>query len=356
MTQLLKWIGILATMVIVIIVPLYTWTEPTQQEKLLDEYYTDAVLASTELYAINCAVCHGAAGEGIGDTPTLNSDAVRMMSETDLSRVISRGRSNTLMAAWAGEEGGIFSNPQIDDFVTFIQQVNWEFVEVRIQEMGLTPPEVIEMGVSDEMLASLAALPNGDALSSGLLVYAENCAACHGANGAGTIIAPAIDSNDLRAMPQEEIVELVTKGVPGTLMASWGNLLTPDEISSVVDLILRWRELLQADIEFPEVEVMSIPSSPELIAEGERLFNITCKSCHGVDGYGSPMAPAVINQIFLSETPDAAIYQIIAGGVPDTLMPAWGSRLTDRDIQSLVAFMRSKEPSAPVILPPILSD
>ena len=68
------------------------------------------------------------------------------------------------------------------------------------------------------------------------------------------------------------------------------------------------------------------------------------------------MAPALINQIFLSETPDAAIYQIIAGGVPDTLMPAWGSRLTDRDIQSLVAFMRSKEPSAPVILPPILGD
>ena len=356
MTQLLKWIGILATMVIVIIVPLYTWTEPTQQEKLLDEYYTDAVLASTELYAINCAVCHGAAGEGIGDTPTLNSDAVRMMSETDLSRVISRGRNNTLMAAWAGEEGGIFSNPQIDDFVTFIQQVNWEFVEVRIQEMGLTPPDVIEMEVSDEMLASLAALPNGDALSSGLLVYAENCAACHGTNGAGTIIAPAIDSNDLRAMPQEEIVELVTKGVPGTLMASWGNLLAPDEISSVVDLILRWPELLQADIEFPEVEVMSIPSSPELIAEGNRLFNITCKSCHGVDGYGSPMAPAIINQVFLSETPDAAIYQIIAGGIPDTLMPAWGSRLTDRDLQSLVAFMRSMEPSAPVILPPILGD
>jgi len=356
MTQLMKWIGILATVAIVIMVPLYTWTEPAQQEKLLDEYYTDAVLTSTELYALNCAVCHGAAGEGIGDTPPLNGDAVRTMSETDLSKVISRGRSNTLMAAWAAEEGGIFSNPQIDDFVTFIQQVNWEFVEVRVQELGLTPPAVIEMEVSDEMLASLAALPNGDALSSGLLVYAENCAACHGANGAGTIIAPAIDSDDLRAMPEEEIVELITEGVPGTLMASWGNLLAPDEIGSVVDLIFRWRELLQADIEFPEVEVMSIPSSPELIREGERLFNIACKSCHGVDGYGSPMAPALINQIFLSETPDAAIYQIIAGGVPDTLMPAWGSRLTDRDIQSLVAFMRSKEPSAPVILPPILGE
>ena len=53
--------------------------------------------------------------------------------------------------------------------------------------------------------------------------------------------------------------------------------------------------------------------------------------------------------------PDAAIYQIIAGGVPDTLMPAWGSRLTDRDIQSLVAFLRSMEPTAPAIVQPVLS-
>ena len=103
------------------------------------------------------------------------------------------------------------------------------------------------------------------------------------------------------------------------------------------------------------MEVMSIPASPELIAEGQHLFNIACKSCHGVDGYGTAMAPALNNQIFLSETPDAAIYQIIAGGVPDTMMPAWGSRLNDRDIQSLVAFLRNMEPSAPSILPPILS-
>ena len=68
----------------------------------------------------------------------------------------------------------------------------------------------------------------------------------------------------------------------------------------------------------------------------------------------SPMAPALNNQLFLSETPDAAIYQIIAGGVPDTLMPAWGNRLTDYDLQSLVAYLRSFEPTAPAIVPPIL--
>lgn len=355
MSPIMKWTGLFATLIIVLILPLYAWIEPRLQEKNLEKFHTDAVVNATDRYAQNCAVCHGAAGEGIGDNPPLNSEALRMMSESDLMRVISRGRNNTLMAAWAIEEGGIFTNPKIGEFVTLIQQVNWDYVEVRVAELGLTPPEVIEMEVSDEMLSSVAALPNGENLSNGLVVYAENCAACHGSNGAGTLIAPAIDSVDLRSSSQEDLRKLINNGVPGSLMAGWQDMLAPDEIESVIDLIYQWPEMMQAGVEFPEVEVMSIPSSPELIAEGGRLFNIACKSCHGVDGYGSPMAPAINNQIFLAETPDAAIYQIIAGGVPDTLMPAWGSRLTDRDIQALVAFLRSMEPSAPAIVQPVLN-
>jgi cbb3-type cytochrome c oxidase subunit III len=355
MNIIMKITGIAATLMIVLILPLYAWLEPSIQEENQVKFHTEAVVNATDHYAENCAVCHGAAGEGIGDTPALNTEAVRIMSQDDLQRVISRGRDNTLMAAWAIEEGGIFTNPKIDEFITLIQQANWAYVEARVAELGLTPPEVIEMEVSDEMLTNISALPDGETLSSGLIVYAENCAACHGSNGAGTLIAPALDSADLRANPQEDLSELVNNGVPGTLMAGWQDMLSPEEIDSVISLIYRWPEMMLAGVEFPEVEVMSIPSSPELIADGQLLFNIACKSCHGLDGYGTAMAPAVNNQIFLSETPDAAIYQIIAGGVPDTLMPAWGSRLNDRDIQSLVAFLRSMEPTAPAIVQPVLN-
>ncbi len=354
MTKTLQATGLFATLVIIILIPLYAITEPDRQASLIEDYYTETVKTTTDLYAQNCAVCHGAAGEGIGDSPPLNSEAVSLMSETDLARVIARGRDNTLMAAWAAEEGGIFSNPQIDDFVTFIQQANWSYVAARVDELGLTPPQVIEMEVSTEMLDSIYALPNGETLSEGLTVYAESCAACHG-SGAGTLIAPAIDSADLRAAPIEEVNQIIRTGVPGTLMAGWETMLTAAQIEAVLELIYRWPEVMQAGVAFPEVEMADFPATPEMIADGQRLFNIACKACHGVDGYGSPMAPALNNQIFLSETPDAAIYQIIAGGVPDTLMPAWGSRLTDYDLQSLVAFMRSLETTAPSILPPILN-
>lgn len=354
MTPTLKWTGLLATLAILLIIPVYALLEPARQERLLTEFYTDAVVTATDRYAENCAVCHGAAGEGIGDNPALNSDAVRSMTIADLMRVISRGRDNTLMAAWAVEEGGLFTQAQIEEFAILIQQGNWDYVETRVAELGMTPPEVVEMQISDEMLASVEALPEGDSLSLGLTVYAENCSACHGTNAAGTLIAPALDSADLRARPEEDLRALILNGVSGTLMTGWGGTLSTGEVDAVLDLIYRWPEIMDAGVELPETEVMTIPSSPELIAEGQRLFSITCKSCHGAEGYGTPMAPALNNEIFLSQTPDAAIYQIIAGGVPDTMMPAWGTRLSDRQIQALVAYIRSWEPTAPPVVPPVL--
>lgn len=355
MTTPMKITGLLATLIILLVIPVYSMIEPSQQENLLNDFYAAAVVTSTDIYAENCAVCHGADGQGIGDTPALNSEGIRTMPESELIKVISRGRDNTLMAAWAVEEGGILSASQISDMVVFIQQANWEYVNARVAELGLTPPEVTEMEVSEEMLTSLTALEGGESLSLGLTTYAENCAACHGSNGAGTMIAPALDSADLRATPRDEILATVNNGVNGTLMASWQNILAPEEIAATVDLLLRWDELLNSGVEFPEAEMLTIASSPEMIADGYDLFHIACKSCHGVDGYGTRMAPALNNEIFLSETPDAAIYQIIAGGVSGTLMPAWGSRLSDYDLQSLVAYLRSLEETAPAIVPPILA-
>jgi len=353
MSDNMKWIGLIAVIVVILIIPAYAWMEPYNQEELRTDYQVRSVISATDIYAENCAVCHGASGEGIGNNPSLNLDAIRQMPESDLVKVISRGRYDTMMAAWGQEEGGVLSNPQIRDIVTLIQHGNWDYIQQRVAELGLTPPQVMTFEVSDEMLAYVDTLENGDILGSGLSIYAESCAACHGPNGAGTAIAPAIDSAELRASPNEEMIETITHGVPGTLMAGWGGALTEDQIASLVQFIDAWPELIQAGVEFPEAAPTQYPSTPEMIAEGNRLFDIACKSCHGADGFGTRMAPALNNQIFLSQTPDAAIYQIIAGGVTDTLMPAWGSRLADQDIQALVAYLRSLEISAPAILPPI---
>ncbi|MBZ0302089.1 MAG: cytochrome c, partial [Anaerolineae bacterium] len=102
-------------------------------------------------------------------------------------------------------------------------------------------------------------------------------------------------------------------------------------------------------VEMVAVEAAPIDRSPEAIAAGARLFSVACTSCHGTDAYGTPLAPALNNSTFLSQTPDAAIQQIIAQGVTGTKMPAWGGRLSETDINNLVAYLRSLESSAPPV-------
>ncbi|MCA9909486.1 MAG: c-type cytochrome, partial [Anaerolineae bacterium] len=92
-------------------------------------------------------------------------------------------------------------------------------------------------------------------------------------------------------------------------------------------------------------------TSPQAIANGQQLFSLLCTQCHGINGYGSPIAPALNNQTFLSQTPDAAIQQIIAGGVTGTNMPAWGGYLTDADIAAITVYLRSLQATAPIVAP-----
>ena len=203
------------------------------------------------------------------------------------------------------------------------------------------------------MLASVQTLPDGDTLVDGLVTYATECAACHGANGEGTALAPAINTAELRAtLSDDDLMRLIANGVPGTLMAGWDGALTDNDIAAVTMLIRRWEELDTAGIELPVIEAEPVDMSPETVAHGAWLYSLTWAQCHGADGYGTRRAPALNSQQFLADTPDAAIQQIVALGVSGTQMPAWGGRLTEFDIAALTAYLRSWEPNAPAIADP----
>ena len=350
MTRELTLIGVLATLLIVTVLGLAVWREPARQADAEIALRVAAVTEGMDLFAENCAVCHGAQGEGLGTTPALNSEAVRSMDYETLFKTIARGRYGTKMAAYSMDEGGILTNAQIDALVTLIQYANWDAVAARVDALGLTPPEAVAVELSEETLASVRDLPDGDVLAAGLEVYATECAACHGANAEGTSTAPALDTPDVRALGTDELTRIVQNGVAGTLMAGWDGVLTPEQIAGVVQLVERWDELQASGVELPQIEVAPIDMSPEAIARGQQLFSIACSQCHGADGYGTRMAPALNSQQFLSQTSDAAIQQIIAQGVPGTVMPAWGGRLSEADIAAIVAYLRSLEPTAPEIV------
>jgi len=344
MTPRLTLFGFLGTLLIVAALSIAIVREPARQVQAAAEIRVAAVAEGLDLYATNCVVCHGAAGEGMAAYPALDNEGVRLMDDDDIFRTIERGRYNTAMAAYSAEEGGIFTDMQIRSLTALIQDAPWGTVAARVDELGLTPPPVAAAAIDDALIATIQALPDGEVLASGLQIYATNCVACHGANGEGTTLAPALNTDELRArLTADDIARIVTQGVPGTLMAGWARALESAEVDAVVALLRRWSELDAAGVTLPVVEAAPIDMSPAAIASGAKLYSILCTQCHGVDGYGTRLAPALNDQTFLSGTPDAAIQQIIAGGVSGTSMPAWGGYLTEADIAAITAYLRSME-------------
>jgi mono/diheme cytochrome c family protein len=192
-------------------------------------------------------------------------------------------------------------------------------------------------------------LPGGELLTQGINLYAQECVACHGADGLGTSLAPALNDPVIREQTADELNRTVVYGIAGTLMASWENALQQAELEALVNLIQNWDQIPSGAIPAPD---RPIPVTAESLALGEQLYTSTCIGCHGAEGEGTQRAPSLNVKGFLTETSDAAIEQIVTLGVPGTSMPVWGDRISEAEIQAVVGFIRTWEPAAPEVAQP----
>lgn len=342
--------GITGTLLISIALFLYILNEPVRIDTSQNNILAVKLDNAMTLYAENCSICHGLSGEGVGATPALNSDALRTMLSSDLTRIIADGRYNTAMPAWSEANGGPLSDYQVGELAALIQTGDWPATQDRVVNLGLAPLVPFTTEPDPALLEAVSLLPDGAILQSAIKTYAARCVACHGADGLGTSIAPALNDPQVRAKTSEDLARTITVGSAGTLMAGWSNVLPPDEISAMVSLIQRWEEVPSGIIPAPDVP---IPVTVESLALGANLFSTSCSRCHGPEGQGTQRAPSLNVQSFLNNTTDAAMQQIITLGVPGTSMPAWGDRMTDADIQAIVGFIRQWEPTAPEVAVPV---
>ena len=343
-------LGLLGTALIVFAFAFYIASEPTRiaesQGEILHVQLDDAMT----LYAENCAVCHGLKGEGIGPTPPLNAPGLRSMPYGEIYKTIARGRFETAMPAWSKEDGGPLSDYQIGELVALIESGDWNETGDRVVNLGLAPLIPFTTDPDPALLEAVGPLADGSTLQTAITIFASQCVACHGADGLGTGIAPALNDSKVRLKTAEELERTITFGNAGTLMAGWNNVLAPKEISAILTLIQRWDEVPTGAIPAPDVP---IPTTEESIALGSQLYSVNCSRCHAPNGQGSPRAPALNVKSFLVDTTDQAIQQIITLGVPGTAMPAWGDRMTDAQIQAIVGFLRQWEATAPEVAQPM---
>jgi mono/diheme cytochrome c family protein len=342
-------LAILAASLIVIALGLYILLEPTRLTQANVDLLDTQIVDGQIVYAENCAVCHNAAGQGIASNPALNTVGLQQMDYDTLYKTIARGRYNTAMPAWSVTDGGPLNDAAIEAVIALIQHGDWQQTQLIVADLGLAPRVPMSVTVPITTLQTIAALPNGAALSSGVQLFAANCIACHGANGEGTPLAPALNDPVIRTdRTTDQLNKTVSLGSPGTVMAGWNQKLSTTEIADLVTLIQYWDQL-PPDV-IPEPPAQPIIVTEKLLATGQTLYTQNCSRCHGIDGQGTRRAPALNVQSFFDKvTTDQAMLQIVSSGVPGTAMPAWGDRMSVSEIEAIVAYVRSWAATAPAV-------
>ncbi len=345
-------LAILGASLLAIALGVYILIEPQRMTLAAVELVNAQVVDGQIIYAENCAVCHNAAGEGIGANPALNTDGLKLMDYDTLYKTIARGRYNTAMPAWSVTDGGPLNDAAINALIVMIQNGDWHDTQIVVADLGLAPRVPLSVTVPITMLETIAALPNGAALAKGVELYAANCIACHGASGEGSPLAPALNDPVIRTeRTADQLIKTIGLGAPGTVMVGWNQRLTSEEIAALVTLIQRWDEIPLDAI--PQPPVQPIIVTEQLLATGQTLYAQTCSRCHGTDGQGTRRAPALNVQTFFDKvTTDAAMIQIVTSGVPGTAMPAWGDRMSVSEIEAIVAYVRNWEQTAPAVANP----
>ena len=116
-------------------------------------------------------------------------------------------------------------------------------------------------------------------------------------------------------------------------------------------------EALPSAATAPPPKAASATAREERIHEGKALYDRYCKLCHGAEGkgYAADNAPSLVSKTFLESASDSFIARGIRAGRSNSAMAAYGKSrggpLDEKQIRSIVAFLRSKGPTA-MTLPP----
>lgn len=175
-------------------------------------------------------------------------------------------------------------------------------------------------------------------LANGARIYADNCAACHGAAGRGDgpvaretqgmIPGDFTDPASARLQTPHEWYRTITRGRIENLMPPWLNALTEQE---------RWDVALYT---------YTLHYQPAALEIGERIYQ-DCAECHGQEGRGDgPQAEEIeqgvknlsdsVEMITLS---DESMFKMVTQGFED-IMPSY-AELSEDERWAVVAHART---------------
>ena len=185
-------------------------------------------------------------------------------------------------------------------------------------------------------------------------LYAENCAACHGADGRGGAAIALADPVYLAIVDEPSMRKVIANGVHGTSMPAFaqsaGGMLIEKQIDVITSEIRsRWsRPGVLGEAHAPSYASKSSGD----VQRGEASYRTYCSSCHGPQGQGGPKGSAITNDSFLALVSDQGLRTIVITGRPELGAPDWrgdapGKPMSDQEITDVVAWLVSHRVQSP---------
>lgn len=216
----------------------------------------------------------------------------------------------------------------------------------------------------------------GEAAPQTRALYRAHCARCHGETGHGDGPAATMQrplpmnfytgqfkyrSTPPDTLPLRSDVErIIANGILRHSMPPFGNTLDAQSIRDLAEYVLSFARSGSGLPQGAPAEKASFLDLEEPVAEalakGREIFNQRCGVCHGRDGRGlGDAAPGLYDKnghwILLPDLTDADAYaggnrasdiaqRVAVGTLPGT-MPAFGSALSESDIQAVAQYTHS---------------
>jgi mono/diheme cytochrome c family protein len=168
-----------------------------------------------ELFKQNCVGCHGATGRGDGVVAQVLLRKPKNLAATRftvnfLSQVLWNGKRGTAMPSWRG-----LAQPDLEALSAYI----------------LTFHKAVQ---PDQ--------PSKETLTHGNQVFQKNCTQCHGEQGDGkgpaaATLLPQPANFKLKQPDFDYILQVVSKGIPGTAMPSWKNQLSQTDLQGLATFV-----------------------------------------------------------------------------------------------------------------------
>lgn len=299
--------------------------------------------AGRQLFAGQCASCHGRDGEGATGPQLNNAGFLALATDVMLREWISNGKDGTEMRAFRKGGQGVaeLSDRQIEDLIAYLR--------------------LLERAGEVELIR-VAKSPHGRP-ERGAVIYAESCVGCHGAWGEGASGPALSNPGFLRFASDGFLMATLALGRSGTEMRPVKDgpqsilNLSSDEVNDVVAYLRSWEHappiVSTAQVGIPHRFVV-----PWDLARGRELFDSNCAGCHGVAGKGA-WAPELNNEGFLAAATDGFLQATVIRGRTGTAMRAFGQGanglvdLSANDVDDIVAYMRSwsRATPSPMTLP-----